>query len=154
MQVDLNQSNGKKNCNVEELSTTYISGSVLHLTWIYFRGDGPKKNGEDFSKMALMGGWKIFTRNGGKPEKRGWFFNGGDWKFLVSLHRWQTGSTPLFYEDPPILLTPSFFKFCPTPVPHHFLVTSNLHSKCSFCYPVSLAEWVIMPYLMCYFTWW
>ena len=36
-----------------------------------------KGGGEDFSKMALMGGWKIFTRNGGKPEKRGWFFNGG-----------------------------------------------------------------------------
>ena len=31
----------------------------------------------DFSKMAIMEGWETFTRNGGKPEWRGWFYNGG-----------------------------------------------------------------------------
>ena len=49
---------------------------------------------------------------------------------------------------PPILRSLlSFFKFCPTPSPH-FPVTSNPHTHCSFCFPVSLAEWVITPHLM------
>ena len=67
-----------------------------------------------------MGGWKIFTRNGGGRAKNGagglvlfW----GDGKFLVSLHSWQRGSNPLFYENPLYCLPPSFFKFCPTPSP-------------------------------------
>ena len=50
----------------------------------------------------------------------------------------------LFYEDP------LFFKCCPTHLP--FPVVSNRHPYCSFFCPVSLAEWVIMPHLMHYFT--
>ena len=49
--------------------------------------------------------------------------------------------TPLFYKDPPILLT-CFFKFCPA-------LPALLH--CFLCCLVSLAEWVITPHL-CYFA--
>ena len=43
--------------------------------------------------------------------------------FKVSLHSWQRGAEPLFYEDPLILPIPTFFKFCPTHP--HFIATSN-----------------------------
>ena len=29
--------------------------------------------------MAVMGGWEIFARNGGKPEIGGWFCNWDGW---------------------------------------------------------------------------
>ena len=63
---------------------------------------------------------------------------GGGWKiFKVYLLSWQRGA------NPPILPTyityPLFFKFRPPTT--HFPVTSNPHSHCSFCWPVSLAEW-------------
>ena len=45
---------------------------------------------------------------------------------------------------------PPFFKFCPTTSHPHVAVTSNSHPNCSFCCPVSLAEWVITPHVMCY----
>ena len=61
-----------------------------------------------FFKIGSNGGDGKFL-----PEMvGGWFYNGGDEKFFVSLLSWQTGS---------ILPTPpppsSFFKFCPTPSP-------------------------------------
>ena len=48
-----------------------------------------------------------------------------------------------------ILPTP-FFKLCPTPLP----CCLQPHPHCLFCYLISLAEWVIAPHLMCYFTSW
>ena len=36
--------------------------------------------------------------------------------------------------------------------PPNFPVTSNSHLHCPFCCHVSLAEWVIIPHLRCYFT--
>ena len=46
------------------------------------------KEGMRFFKMAVMGGWEIFTRNGGKPGM-GVAFIIGRWKiFEVSLHSW------------------------------------------------------------------
>ena len=50
---------------------------------------------------------------------------------------------PLFYKDPSTLPTP-FFKFCP--VPPSLLPPTPTPTA------VSLAEWVITPHLMCYFT--
>ena len=51
--------------------------------------------------------------------------------------------TTLFYEEPPILLTP-LFKFCPTLLLLSALPpTRNAHY--SFCCLASLAEWVIAP---------
>ena len=46
-----------------------------------------KGGGWDFSKMAVMGEWKYFARNGGKPGmgQGGWSCNGGDGEFLKSL---------------------------------------------------------------------
>ena len=75
----------------------------------------------------------------------------GDGKFLKFLHIVGRGVlTPLFYEDPLILPTPPFPNFVH---PHaHFNITSKPHPYSSFCYPISLAELVIMPYLKCYFT--
>ena len=43
-----------------------------------------------------------------------------------------------------------FLKFCPTPPP--FPVVSIPHPHCSFFCLVSLAEWVIVPYLIHYFN--
>ena len=59
--------------------------------------------------------------------------------------------TTLFYEDP-LYCTPLPHPFQMLATPIHSPVTSKPHSHCSFCHPVSLAEWVIIPYLMCYFT--
>ena len=63
-----------------------------------------KGGGWDFSKMARMGGWKIFTRNGGKPG-----IGGGGVGFMK-------------YEDSPILLTPLLFQILSnhlSPTPCH-----------------------------------
>ena len=54
--------------------------------------------------------------------------------------------TPLFYEDPSYI----FSNFVQPPSP----VATNPHPHCSFCCLVSMTEWVIMPHLMCYFTYW
>ena len=81
------------------------------------------KGGMRFFKMALMGG--------------------GD-----------RSSNPLFYEDPLYCLLWLLFQilsnplFPSPPIP----VTSTRHPKGSFCCPVSFAEWVITPHLMCCFT--
>ena len=52
------------------------------------------------------------------------------------------GGWEILKLSPPIL---------PTPVPF-FSNFVQTHPHCSFHCPVSLAEWVIMPQLMCYFT--
>ena len=128
-----------------------------------------------FFKNGLIGGREgglgIFGRNGGKPGMAagrggGWFWNGWDGKLLKSLYisRWLL--TPLFYKDP-LYCSPLLFQLLPAPPPplptppppntpppppSHFPVTSNTYPHCSFNCPVSLAEWVIMPYLTCCFT--
>ena len=56
--------------------------------------------------------------------------------------------TPLFYEDPSILPT-FFFKFCLSP---SFPLPCYLQPPTPTA--LSSTEWVIVPYLMCYFTWW
>ena len=49
--------------------------------------------------MAVIEGWEMFTRNG-----EGDSFIMGGWKiFKVSLHSWQMGASPLFYEDSPYI---------------------------------------------------
>ena len=58
---------------------------------------------------------------------------------------WQRG------PNPPILWRPPYI---PTPLPLFNPVTTNPHPHCSFCCLVSLTEWVIMPHLICYFTYW
>ena len=67
------------------------------------------------------------------------------------IHSWQRVPNPPILWRSPILSSLPFFKFSPTTL---FPVTSNPHPHCSFCYLVSLAEWVIAPHLMCYFDWW
>ena len=67
--------------------------------------------------------------------------------YVDNKHSSQRGPNPLFYEDLPILPTPTFFKFYPTSL---LPPTPTLH--CSFCCLVSLTELVIAPHLMCYFT--
>ena len=98
------------------------------------------KGGQNFSKMALMGE------------------NGGESEFLLEMGRARNSVlTPSYFmKTPPSppkkqMPTPPTFKFCPTPDPH-LPVTSNPHTYGSICCPVSLAEWGIMPHLMCYFT--
>ena len=92
-----------------------------------------------------------------KPGMRGegvGFIIGG-WKiFKVSLHSWQRCANPLFYEDPSSLLNclspPQFFSnFEPSPHTHtHTSLSPPTPTLLSF----SLAEWVIMPHLVCFFT--
>ena len=48
---------------------------------------------------------------------------------------------PLFYEDSLNCIPPPFFQIFS--IPNHNLL-------CSFCCLVSLAEWMIVPQLMCY----
>ena len=85
--------------------------------------------------MAVMGGWEIFTRNGGKPGMGGWFYNGEGVIFKVSLHSWQSGANfSILWGPPPtlyIVYPPLFFKFCLLPEKKKkFSVTSNLHPHC------------------------
>ena len=107
------------------------------------------KEGEmRFFKNGCNGGGgdgKFLLEMGDKSQE--W----GDGKFLKSLYIVGRGVlTPLFYEDLHILPIPPFSKVVqPSP---NFPVTSNTHLHCSFCCHVSLAEWVITPHLMCYFT--
>ena len=82
-----------------------------------------------------MRGREIF-RNGGEPEMGGWKIFG---KGVLS---------PYFMKTPQDCLPTPFSNFFQT-LPH-FPVTSNPHPHCTFCCPVSLAEWVIMPHLVCY----
>ena len=94
--------------------------------------------------MTIVASWYKLLANLAKPiaEKTGTV-----WVKETHPHKPIVGTgflTPIFYEDPTILPTPSFFKFClplpPTSTPH-----------CSFCCLVSLSEWAIATHLMCYF---
>ena len=60
------------------------------------------KRNTDTSHFYFNGrGWKIFTVNRGEARNL----------YIIGIG----ALTSLFYEDPPILLNPIFFKFCPTP---------------------------------------
>ena len=102
---------------------------LLRYIYIYIYIYIYKKWLRFFKNGCNWGGWGIFTY------------------LQLSLHSWQRVLTPLFYEDYPL-----FFKFCPNPpllpLPSHL----QTYPHCSFCCPVSLAEFVITPHLMCYFT--
>ena len=74
------------------------------------------------------GDGKFLLEMGGSQEWGEWFYNRGDGKFLKSLYIVGIGvQTPLFYEDPPILPTPtpisnfveppSTYLSLPTPTP-------------------------------------
>ena len=111
------------------------------------------KGGMRFFKNGCNGGMENFlleiceeARNGG-----GWFYNEGMGNF--SLHSGQRGANPLFYEDPLFCLPPPPFEILSTP-PALPLLPCHLQPPphCFFCCPASLAEWVIMPHFMCYFT--
>ena len=84
--------------------------------------------GWDFSKMALMEGWKIFTRNGGKPEI------GGDRTFWKSLYVVSRRLPPILWRSH--YITYPLFQILPV-IPCHLPPQLN----CSFCCPLSLAEW-------------
>ena len=102
---------------------------LLRYIYIYIYIYIYKKWLRFFKNGCNWGGWGIFTY------------------LQLSLHSWQRVLAPLFYEDYPL-----FFKFCPNPpllpLPSHL----QTYPHCSFCCPVSLAEFVITPHLMCYFT--
>ena len=112
-----------------------------------------------FKKVSQLGvAVKVFKNgcNGGI----GVGFIMGGWEISqVSLHSWQRGANPFYFEDLSLYcLLPPFFKFCPT---SHRPISCCLQSSpplppppchCSFCFHVSLAELVIMQYLMRYFT--
>ena len=113
----------------------------------------------DFPKMAVIGEWEIFTRNGKKPGMGGLVLFGfimGGWEiFKVSSHSWWRGANPpvLWRLLPYIAYSLPLFQFLSNPPPPpYFPVTSNPYPHCFFCYPASLAEWVIATHLMCYFT--
>ena len=100
-----------------------------------------------FSKNGCNGGnGKFFLEMVEKPGI------GGNGKFLVYLYSWWRSNNPPILWRPPLYYLPLLpFQFLP---PLYFLVTSNPHPHCSFCCPVSLAEWVIIPHLMCYYSYW
>ena len=87
--------------------------------------------------MAVMGGCKIFTRNGGGPKNVEVGFIMGGWEiFEVSLHSWQKGSNPPNLWSPsPILPTPLFSNFVQSPPPTYLLPpnpTPNIFSVVLF----------------------
>ena len=94
-------------------------------------------------------GVDIFTRNVGKARNGGiGFIMGNFFKPLYMIGRGML--IPFFMKKTLYYLASSLFpfsNFLQSPHTHtHFPVASNLHPKCSFCCPVSLAEWVIMPH--------
>ena len=100
------------------------------------------------------GGWEVFTRSEGEARNGGggvvlqWW----DGKLLKSLYIIDRGVlTPLFYEDSPLHCITSLFQVLSNS-PTYFPVLCNPYSHCSFCCPVSLAEWAISSHLMCYST--
>ena len=97
-----------------------------------------------FWKMDVMGGGMgNFYQKWGRARNGGigfGFIMGEQEIFKVSLHSWQRGANPLFYEDNPYVAYPTFLKFCsphtPTPLACHL----QPHPCCLFCCPVSLTE--------------
>ena len=73
--------------------------------------------------------------------------------YMMSLYMINIGRemlTPLFYEDPSYIAWPPtlLFQFLSNSPPPHFHVTSNPHPLCSFCFPVSLAEWAMLIFCL------
>ena len=73
---------------------------------------------------------------------------------VKSLHKVSGEVLTPYFMKIPLYCLPLLFQILSTPLPPYFPVTYNPHPNCSFCCPVSLAEWMIMPHLMCYFTKW
>ena len=66
--------------------------------------------------MPAIGGWKIFSRNGGKPGLGGWFYNRGMRNFQSLYIVCRGMLTSLFYENTlPILLNSPSFQVLPPP---------------------------------------
>ena len=72
--------------NVKNLWFSDVSRGYRNITlglngWVKHSPTSPLhkggRGGSDFSKIAVMGGSKIFTRNGGEPGMMGWFYNRG-----------------------------------------------------------------------------
>ena len=85
----------------------------------------------------------------------------GERKFLLEMGRSQVGfimGRGTFLKSLYIIgrgvLMSQFYEaplYCQLPL-FHSLTPSTPHPHCSFCCSVSLAEWVMMLHLMCYFT--
>ena len=79
----------------------------------------------DFPKMAVIGEWEIFTRNGKKPGMGGLVLFGfimGGWEiFKVSSHSWWRGANPpvLWRLLPYIAYSLPPFQFLSNPPPPH-----------------------------------
>ena len=74
--------------------------------------------------------------------------NGADTKFLKPPYIVGRDTTPSTLWRPPILPSPPFFQTLSTCPPPPSLSHPTPHPQCSFCCPVSLTEWVILPHLM------
>ena len=115
-----------KRVNANGLTTSSnIFAFTFNIFGCYFKG-----RDEIFQKWLWWGDGK-FLLNMGEGARNG----GGEVGFKM-------GGWEILKLSPPIL---------PTPVPF-FSNFVQTHPHCSFHCPVSLAEWVIMPQLMCYFT--
>ena len=89
------------------------------------------------------GGMGNFYQKWGRARNGGigfGFIMGEQEIFKVSLHSWQRGANPLFYEDNPYVAYPTFLKFCSTHTPASILCQLQPHPHCSLCCPVSLTE--------------
>ena len=94
--------------------------------------------------LAVMRGWESFTWNRGETTnvemwERG--YNGEErWEILkISLHSWQKGASPLFYEDPPYIAFPVFSSFV-YPPPHTYLSPPTLIPTWFNWYPDSISH--------------
>ena len=80
-----------------------------------------KGEGWDFWKMAVMRGWKIYTRNGGKPGMRGELaLKWGDGTFVKSLYIVGRGVLTSYFMKIPLILPtplPPLFQILTTPLP-------------------------------------
>ena len=85
----------------------------------------------NFPKMAVMGDGKFFLKM--ERTRNGWFYNGKDGKFLISVYIVGRGPYIAYPPTPPLS----------QPIPH---------PQGSFCCPVSLAGWVITSHLIYFFT--
>ena len=72
---------------------------------------------------------------------------------LIKIYGWYRGPKPLYFmKNPQYCLPPPplfFIKFYPTPLPPPFPLLSNPYTHCCFFCLVSLAEWMIVPHLIC-----
>ena len=115
--------------------------------------------------------YKINATEGMKFSKNGCNWGGGgffveleegriwqEWEifkvFFFSLLAEDANPVILWRPPPPILPTPHtpFSNFVHTSPNPTSLSPPSPHPHCSFCCHFCLAEWVITPHLMCYFT--